>query len=444
MRTNGEIFINLKSFGITLLTIYMLFEYIYISVFNSLSLQMFVTVLLLSILVINALARKEKYTFNKTDILFILAIFVALGGLHNSTFTTEEIAGPIIFSSLIIISLLIRGDIENYKCSISIIKWGGVFYALSVIFSFLFPNLYYRLFLTYLRPNIVERILQTMEKGLYTGFNSQVAFTAGFIVFAMGVICCSWIVSKETRFRKGILLFILLLIGLLLTQKRAHLLFMFFSLSFVYIQYSRFYYQKIKKIFKVAFFSVLVAVFVMAFAKLANVGQVLFLRIIQTFEGFMAGEDITSSRTLLYSHAWDIFLQNPLFGIGWGKFSDTVVGNITVRTEMETHNIYLQLLSETGIVGTFFILMPFLLTFLYTIRITRMVSQRKDSYSCTWIFGVIFSLYIQTFFLLYGLTGNPLYDNSFFVMYLIACGMIFSFRKLIKRGSYKRSYLAIK
>lgn len=425
MRINASI--NIKSMSIKILTWYVLTASLYVSIFNSLIIQIVILGFILGILVINELTKRGTIYFLKTDIFFFLAIITVLGSLRGSTFTTSEIADPIVISLAILISFFIRGNINNFDKFFSLVKWGGIFFALSVFFAFFSPTLYNKTFLKLLRPQAVETIMSSTEKGMYTGFTGQVAYTAGYLVGAIGIILCSWIVSKGDISKKGLLLFLILLFGLLLTQKRAHLLFMIFSLLLVYIQYTRNLLGKILKLFKSIFGMFLGSILIIIFVKLTGLGNTLFLRIQETVKSITYGDDITSNRIPLWEHAWDIFLENPIIGIGWGNFRKTVIGNVTVHTEMETHNIYLQLLSETGIIGTVFILTPFLITYFYTIKITRLVSLNKDKYSYKWSFAILFSLYTQTFFLLYGLTGNPLYDYSFLIMYISSFALMYSF-----------------
>ncbi|WP_026691502.1 O-antigen ligase family protein [Alteribacter aurantiacus] len=434
MRHNGDVSINLKAISITLLTIFMITTWIYVAVFNSLFIQIVILVSILTILLFNELIRKQKYFFEKTDMLLLLTIFVPLASLNNSMLTTNEVAGPVIFSLGILISFFVRGDVRNYNSSINLIKWGGVFFGLSVIFSYLFPVLYNNLFLSQLRPIFVERILIGMENGYYTGFTSQVGLTAGYIVNGIGIIFCSWIINRHGKSKKEILLFLIMFLALLLTQKRGHLLLMVLTIFFVYIQYSSFNYERFKKMFKAFYFSIFVIVFFIIITLLTNIGDTLFLRVIATIEALFAGEDITSNRNTFWLFAWGLFVENPLFGIGWGNFKDTVIGNVTVHTKMDVHNIYLQLLSETGIVGSMLILTPFFLTYFYTIKTTRMINRNKSKYSSKWEFAVLYSLYTQTFFLLYGLTGNPLYDYSYFIMYCLAFGLIYSFWNFNKKA----------
>lgn len=63
-----------------------------------------------------------------------------------------------------------------------------------------------------------------------------------------------------------------------------------------------------------------------------------------------------SIRLVLWGIAWDFFTGSPVFGVGWGNFNalyGPYVANISwvPAGQFEVHNIYLQLLSETGLIG---------------------------------------------------------------------------------------------
>ena len=69
-------------------------------------------------------------------------------------------------------------------------------------------------------------------------------------------------------------------------------------------------------------------------------------------EGF--GYD-SAVRLLLWSVAWDLFVHSPIFGVGWGNFV-TLYGSYVNFSWVppgvfDVHNLYLQLLAETGILG---------------------------------------------------------------------------------------------
>jgi O-antigen ligase len=62
-------------------------------------------------------------------------------------------------------------------------------------------------------------------------------------------------------------------------------------------------------------------------------------------------------RLLLWNTAWDLFRHSPVLGVGWGKFIELYGLNLSsfsaiVRPGVfAIHNICLQLLAETGMVG---------------------------------------------------------------------------------------------
>ncbi len=65
------------------------------------------------------------------------------------------------------------------------------------------------------------------------------------------------------------------------------------------------------------------------------------------------GSDVVT-RLLLWGTAWDYFMHSPVFGVGWGNFVHLYGLDLSsfMRPEMlAVHNLYLQLLAETGLVG---------------------------------------------------------------------------------------------
>ena len=86
------------------------------------------------------------------------------------------------------------------------------------------------------------------------------------------------------------------------------------------------------------------------------------IRYVMTVEQILKGQDITSGRSDLYILAWNAFRENPIFGIGWDQFQtqiplefQAIHGQGAVKN---VHCVYLQFLTETGIVGTPFLLAP--------------------------------------------------------------------------------------
>lgn|GEM_PF-4368119 len=94
------------------------------------------------------------------------------------------------------------------------------------------------------------------------------------------------------------------------------------------------------------------------------------------------GVGYLSGRTAIWGFVWQLFLKNPIIGIGF-RMSDTVVQK--ALGEASVHNVYLTTLAETGIVGTFFMMLAVCFA-LYRLFIMAWKYQDKN---CIFYFGVL-------------------------------------------------------
>lgn len=134
---------------------------------------------------------------------------------------------------------------------------------------------------------------------------------------------------------------------------------------------------------------------------------------------FADDDGTLSGRTQLYDLSLHLFKQHPIIGIGWGNFRERSlhVYRATSSTTYETHNVYLQLLCETGILGLTAFLVTIIWMLVYTIRrFMRVNATSPDSKASL---ALRLSLYLQLFFITYCFSGNPLYDYIFVVTYFI-------------------------
>ena len=58
--------------------------------------------------------------------------------------------------------------------------------------------------------------------------------------------------------------------------------------------------------------------------------------------------------------------------------------------------------------------------FVATLKQAQMVNRTGNAMDASWI---RFSLYVQAYFLMYGITGNPLYDVEETILYFFAIGI---------------------
>ena len=128
-----------------------------------------------------------------------------------------------------------------------------------------------------------------------------------------------------------------------------------------------------------------------------------------------------SGRTRLWDLAKYLWSLNPIYGVGYGVFSTYTANNMSfvysnfgVQSTFAAHNIYLQLLAETGTVGLIIFLMFFLRALLMCISSIKITSDLEERYI------LIISLFLQLWFLIYGCSGNPLYMPGQFGLYLFS------------------------
>ena len=126
-----------------------------------------------------------------------------------------------------------------------------------------------------------------------------------------------------------------------------------------------------------------------------------------------------SGRTDLYAVALRLFQQNKLTGVGWGKFRTYTVGfyNRSNDVSFAAHNVYLQVLCETGLFGfAAFIGAAGAALSWSVVRYRRLLKTAPDTADR---YAAAVGISLQVFFLAYCMSGNPLYDYNFLITYFV-------------------------
>lgn len=147
------------------------------------------------------------------------------------------------------------------------------------------------------------------------------------------------------------------------------------------------------------------------------------VRYVMTVEQILSGQDITSGRTELYALAWEGFLSSPVFGLGWDNFHTLVTEEFQAvhgfTTVEDVHNIYLQFLTETGIVGTPFLVAPLgYLWYLSGSQFLRLKKRAGELQSARMFCASSFM--IQGFLLLLGMLDPTFQKHVFWCFYGVA------------------------
>ena len=266
------------------------------------------------------------------------------------------------------------------------------------------------------------KFVSQIQAGYFMGFSTH--YSTSGMYMALGCVLTAGMVMTD-RIRRHriavwkVLLFAAFFAALILTGKRAHILFgvcAIFAMFFVGCMSGNFRnrMKQLLVLFGIALATLLLLIRIPAFSS--------------TLSRFLVTgslDELSSSRISgLWLPAWNAFLEHPLFGIGWRQFKyqfPMLQGEYLVNNDC--HNIYLQLLCENGIIGALPFFAVMLCIFLMTWRaLCRAKNNNSDHYEF-----ILFSFGYQTFFLLYGLTGNPLYDMHCLFPYVIACALAFRY-----------------
>ena len=191
---------------------------------------------------------------------------------------------------------------------------------------------------------------------------------------------------------KYIIQSLIVMVALMMTGKRT-LFIIPIAVLLIYV----ILFSKNNKFIKLAGVGLGITIFIIGAYVLVPGASLIINRIVNS-EG-----DVLSGREVFWNYAMEMFRQNPLFGKGFLSFNDYAFYRgfryYGERWNYQAHNVYIQLLAETGIVG--FLLM----TLLIILMLFKTISAVKEKP----VFWNILLIYWIILFGVYSFTGNTLY-----------------------------------
>ena len=275
---------------------------------------------------------------------------------------------------------------------------------ISVFVQFAKPELFNIFLITVLRPWAYENIMWSYNvDGTYTGLTASVSMASFsmaiiFFVAVQKILCVnktnSTLEKKQSAILKYFNYFVafLALFGIILTSKRG----IFIATIIAFLLSIKLDKDiKIQRIKKRHIIAIGIGI---ASAIIGTIYLVETNDYVIAFISRFTGNNITTGRNIFYENAIKIFSQGSVetLFIGYGT------GSAYLINKTGLHNVYLQILFDHGLIGlalygSFFI-----------INIRNAIKKRY-----------FFSMCLQIVFLVYCITGNPLYDYYFFIPYLL-------------------------
>lgn len=144
-------------------------------------------------------------------------------------------------------------------------------------------------------------------------------------------------------------------------------------------------------------------------------------RIGETVHHFQTQTDVNiSTRFILWGIAWDLFSENPFFGVGMGDYSTEAEKRLDgryVTTTVDSHNIYLQTLATRGLFGFAGFIFYWLMLFRMLLRARVGASEGFDRGLVTGVVGAAIAILIGA------LTENNIDDAEVQVAFMFILGL---------------------
>lgn len=367
--------------------------------------------------------------FDKYTMLWALCLIIAV--LHNRRLLIGDFAPKMMcWFVMISIMLLIRNKIN----------WIGFFEKWIIRFTFvhvffawmfkLFPSLstiFINLFDYTTQLTMIDQYSQGFMLGITTHYSTLAIYLGnGFVVL--------WALMQFEKNKKIKNKYIteLIIIGVSLTMigKRGMLIFVILTVGiFSVITKSNNLKNAIPVIIKYIFIAFLI-VAILVIAAYTIIPQLMI-----TFERFFSNADISdmsSGRSKMWLYAITLFSENPVVGIGWFGYREAYESawfHGSLFQQLDTHNVYLQLLCETGLIGFCIFMTVIFKTLTDTVNDLRkyiFYKSENDEYRRILSISVI----TQILFVLYCFTGNPLYDPQNFIIYFLSIGSAYSIHNI--------------
>lgn len=364
---------------------------------------------------------REKLKINKKSIplLIVAGIIFLIYITRNYYLKTGFELKVVLYCMYLFLPFLIVENKDTQKVFFRVIKIFLIEHIIATYIGVFFEGFYRKTILAL----VMEVNPNALAKGnYYNGFVPGVTghFSTNAIYLSIATIFYMAELMSNKK-KSNVILLILSIIALFTVGKRAHLIFSLFCCIIMYFfaESKVTTKEKLKKIAIISLIGIVILLIASIFIEeISNI----FVR----FKSLIISGNILNGRDELYDLALSLWRSHPFLGNGWGSFSYYYQESVFTKGEvsyLDAHNVYLQLLAEVGIIGFLFIVSIMIITFIKNIKLLK---QKENKHEKIKKLILYFSLGYQLFFLLYGLTGNPLYDPQCYVVYFIVLSFIYT------------------
>ncbi|WP_182480603.1 O-antigen ligase family protein [Peribacillus asahii] len=304
-------------------------------------------------------------------------------------------------------------------------------HAIITIISVFLPIVYYALVLPMYSTINQNLIVYWMQNNSYPGIAGQLGTNSFLITLGIAIVFAN-IFSKKSQKGKIQIIFLLILIAaLFLTGKRGMLIGNIIAALVTW-------YVGPLSLKKTRIFNILLASAIVVITIYILSGFIPALE--QTLGRFVNNGDDTdfsSGRFELYEGALQLFKEYYLFGSGIGTY--TSLSNGEIDTSLGAHNDLLQMMVETGFIGSVIYFIPIIWVLNRTFKLIRMAYRNQYGHEFyKYRPYLLASLYIQIIILFYSMIGNPFHYYNMLFIYMIFAAIPMGVELAFKRKEQNR------
>lgn len=399
-------YINHMIFLVT--AIYTFFSYINV-ISTKVNIHLLYMILMLVLIILKLMQKNFEIKVSCIDFLWIIyLIMLCINGFFITNYRSNA-AQFIAYNIVVYLTYMCIKSSKNVSSKVL-----DLFYVCSgihvccIILQLIFTNAIMKVNLLILPSSGYQTNALALNNNYYSGITIQPAAAGLFATIFVGIAFIKLITNSEAK-PKAIFKLLIGIVALLLTQKRSFLMASLTAIVLIYVFYdpnkNR---KKVIKILKiVSVISTVIIITLVFIPETRNIVQ----RILKT-------ENILSGRELMYDEMKEWLSNNIVLGVG--------IGTADAKFNYGGHNIYLQTLAETGLVG-FCLLYPLLfIIFIENIKVAKELFENANNKEKSIL---LYSLYMQVILFIYGLTGNPIYDYTFFINFVIVMALPIAIRR---------------
>lgn len=343
--------------------------------------------------------KKANIRLHNNDILWIVIIIISLISIIYSIEKDYTIRYDICLLLIISLKIILSNFKKFRKNIINVLIIFSSVHVIATIVYMIFPEMIQTICKAILTPSAYVYNISLMNYGANPGICSE----HGFNAFCITVFLNIFYVKSIYNSRNKVFNFMMLgagIIALLATGKRGLLIANMISMIILLIMVNIENKKKLKRLlfYIIGFFIILKVI------SYIPATQIVFER----FKDLDETGNTLNGREVFYEQMLENIKENTILGSG-AKTTEVLTGG------NDGHNIYLQILSELGIIGMIVYLLIFIKSGKMAINSFRLNSNKENT---------LISIYYQIFFLVYGMSGNPLYNFSILLVYLIMVNLV--------------------